>query len=263
MKFSIIIINYQTPELTDQCLRSLVTLPNPQEREIILIDNASLDNSIAYLESRWKDKLTFIKNETNLGFAGANNQGASQAKGEYLFFLNSDTIITEDILARAEKIFQQHPNIAALSPRLKLESGQCQKSAFGKFPTITRLIRQSTKKDPVVTKDQELITTDWISGCALIIRRSDFITLNGWDEKFFLYFEDVDLCRRLKKKKRQVAVDLKSSLIHLGGRSLDVRRDRRSFYFKSQDYYFAKHHGKLAKLIIQLLRFFYLKMQKQ
>lgn len=263
MKFSIIIINYQTPELTDQCLRSLEALPNQNEREIILIDNASPDNSVDYLESRWQNKITFIKNETNLGFAGANNQGARQAKGEYLLFLNSDTIINNDIFSRSEEIFNHHPNIAALSPRLKLETGQWQKSAFGKFPTIARLIRQSTKKDPAVAKDQELMTTDWISGCALIIRRADFIALNGWDENFFLYFEDVDLCRRLKKKKRQVAVDLKSSIIHLGGRSLDLKKNRRSFYFQSQDYYFAKHHGKLAKLIIQLLRFFYLKMQKQ
>ncbi|MDD3285403.1 MAG: glycosyltransferase family 2 protein [Patescibacteria group bacterium] len=254
MIYSIIIINYKTKELTAECIQSLFKQIKTIKFEIIVIDNASGDGSVKFLQEKFGDTIKLITNENNLGFAGANNQGAALAKGDIFLFLNSDTIIEKNFFHDYSDILKQNKQIGIISPRLLTASGENQKSAFGRFPNIFRLITQKTKIDPILDENKKYNIVDWVSGCALIIRRDLFEQIKGWDEKFFLYYEDVDLCKRVKNCGYLSAVANKTTIIHLGGQSLAQSLKKHRHYFRSQDYYFRKHYGFITSLILKLAR---------
>jgi GT2 family glycosyltransferase len=254
MLYSIIIINYKTPQLTIDCIRSILTLPNKEEKEIIVIDNDSNDNSTDILRDAFIDRVTIIENNENKGFSFANNQGAKIATGNFLLFLNSDTIINEDIFSSATELFQNNKDIAVISPRLKLENGNKQPFAYGLFPTLWRLITKKTKKETKIKEDEKTLEVDWVSACALFIKKDVFQEINGFDENFFLYFEDVDLCKRVKVKGYKVIIDNSTSIIHLGGRSIKLHQTRKKYYYESQDYYFKKHHSFISQFGIKGIR---------
>ena len=175
MHYSIIIINYKTQELSANCIASLLALKNQEDFEIILVDNASGDNSLEFLEKEFEGKIKIIPSLVNLGFGGGNNLGAKEAKGEFLLFLNSDTLVKEDIFKSALDIFRQDEKIGLISPLLMTEEGLEQKDAYGPWPNLKNLIFKRTNNYP-----------DWLSGCALFIRKSLFEELKGFDENFFL-----------------------------------------------------------------------------
>src|SRR5680860_1702235 len=254
MHYSIIVINYKTPRLTIDCINSLLSLPNSENREIIVIDNASEDESTNILKKEFGDKIKLIENKINLGFSGANNQGAKIASGDFLLFLNSDTIVREDIFSSLSDLFQKNKDIAIISPRLKLQNGDNQPFAYGLFPTFWRLVTRKTKKELIINKDDKTKEVDWVSGCALVIRKRIFSEIKGFDENFFLYFEDVDLCKRIKNKGYKVIVDNTTSITHLGGKSIEQHVTRKKYYYTSQDYYFRKHHKLFPRLGISLIR---------
>ncbi len=262
MKFSIIIINYKTFELTKNCLESLFLLPGQENLEIIIIDNGSNDGSIEKLETEFASRVKIIKNKNNLGFAGANNQGAALASGEFLIFLNSDTIIKEDFLNVCADILNKNPKIGIISPRLKLPNGDNQKAAFGIFPTLINLLTQKTKNEQPIDEQANFLVSDWISGCALMISRELFQKISGWDDRFFLYYEDIDICKKASLQGYQAAVALKTSIIHFGGQSLKASPQKKKLYYKSQDYYFKKYYNPLICLLVKISRFIYLKIKK-
>ena len=257
MQFSLIIINYKTFELTNNCLKSLFLLPDQSDLEIIVIDNNSNDGSAEKLEAEFNAKIKIIKNKQNLGFAGANNQGAAMAGGQFLIFLNSDTVIKEDFLSICAKILNENSKIGIISPRLKLPNGENQKAAFGVFPTLKNLLTQSLKKEPAINEDDNFYITDWVSGCALMISQKLFQEIGGWDDHFFLYYEDIDICKKANLKGYQSAVALKTNITHLGGQSLKANTEKKQRYYASQDYYFKKYYSIPTQLIIKATRFFY------
>lgn len=257
MRFSVIIINYKTLELTRGCLRSLFQLPNQEDLEIIVIDNNSEDGSAEKLRAEFGNRVKLIANKKNLGFAGANNQGVAVSHGQYLIFLNSDTIVKKDFLIVGYYILKSNQNIGIVSPRLKLENGDNQKAAFGKFPTLIKLLNQSTKKEINIDESQEYFFTDWVSGCALMIGRELFQKIDGWDDRFFLYYEDIDICRRAYLAGYKSAVMPKISITHLGGQSLQAAPKKNIIYYQSQDYYFKKHYGLATAWAVKLTRGLY------
>lgn len=254
MLLSIIIINYKTKELTANCLNSLFYLPNPETREIILIDNASNDGSAEYLENKFGNKIKLIKNDRNLGFAGANNQGATFAQGDYLIFLNSDTIVNQNFWSPCIDVIQNNKGIAIVSPRLKLPDGSYQKASFGIFPSFWNLLTQKTKKEIKINTAQNFQEVDWVSGCSLIIKKDVFEKIGGWDDHFFLYYEDIDICKTARKYGYKSAVVNNTKIIHLGGQSLSANKEKEIIYYTSQDYYFKKHHGVLISLLVKVVR---------
>lgn len=254
MKFSIIIINYNGKTITKNCLDSLFSSLPKGQCEIIVVDNASKDSSIKYLYSLYGNKIKIISNDLNLGFAQANNQAARIAQGDYLFFLNNDTIIKDDILPPLEE-YLKNEKIGVLSPRLVLEDGSCQEYSYGRFPNLYRLFFGNKK----VSERDEI---DWVSGAAMIVKQDVFARAGGFDERFFMYFEDVDLCSRIKKLGYEAAVAFDAKVVHLGGRSLKQAKDRKKNYRKSQDYFYKKYYGYLTLMILKTLRFFYIIKEK-
>lgn len=250
MKFSIILVNYNTKKLLKDCIDSLIFNIKDVNYEIIVVDNNSTDGSIEMLENKYVNKIRLIKNNKNLGFGIANNLGAKIARGEYLFFLNSDIIAKEDILSGLAKIFESRPEIGILAPRLILPDGSEQKFAFGNFPSLAGLILGKIKKD---TAEKKYVKIDWVSGAALAIRKNLFDQVGGFDENFFMYFEDMDLCKRIGEAGYKIEVLPSVQVVHLGGRSIQKDGVRKKIYYESQDYFYKKHYGKLK---LALLRFF-------
>jgi len=248
--FSLIIVSFNTKEILKNALSSIFAYCPREMFEVIVIDNNSGDGSAEMLNNFFGDKIKLIINKHNAGFGAANNLGAKIARGEYLFFLNSDIIAKEDILSGLAKIFESRPEIGILAPRLILPDGSEQKFASGNFPSLADLILGKIKKDAA---EKKYIKIDWVSGAALAIRKNLFDQAGGFDENFFMYFEDIDLCKRVKDISYQVAVLPSITVVHLGGKSLKNDRQRKKHYYVSQDYFYKKHYGKLK---LALLRFF-------
>ncbi len=254
MLISFIIINYKTKELSAQCLESIFDNCRGGHYEIIMIDNNSEDGSVKYLEQKYQNKITFIKSDSNLGFAGANNLGAKQAKGEILLFLNSDTVLKQDITAGISEAFENNKQLGIASPRLLNEDSSPQAKAYGKMPDLKSIITSKISQ-----KELPIEKIAWVSGAALAIRKNLFEKIGAWDEKFFMYLEDVDLCYRAKLTGYEIKLLPEISIIHLGGKSPINDLKRRLIYFNSQDYFFKKHYGKIKTLFMKIIRWPYKK----
>lgn len=222
--FSFIVINYNTFELTSACLKSIIENFPKEEFEVILVDNDSNVSDLALLKSRFGGQVRIISNDKNLGFAKANNQGAKFAKGDYLFFLNSDTIISRDILTPLKENLQRNLEVGIIAPQLVLKNGDEQPYSYG--------------------LDKKTGEISWVSGAALIIRKELFNNIGGWDEKFFMYFEDVDLCRRAIDCEYKIIRNLEIKITHLVGGSPIPYYRRKFFYYRSKIIFLLKYHFK-------------------
>ncbi|MEI6529484.1 MAG: glycosyltransferase family 2 protein [Candidatus Falkowbacteria bacterium] len=223
--FSFVIINYNTAELTSACIESIFKYCELGTFEIILIDNNSSASDREILSQCFNNRIKIILNKKNYGFARANNQGASSAQGDYLFFLNSDTIISSNILRPIQTAFENEKSLGVVAPRLLLKDGTEQAYAYGLKKSSSDL--------------------SWVSGAALIIRRSIFLSFGGWDENFFMYYEDVDLCRSVIEKGYKIKRLAEVAITHLRGGSPIPYWRRKIFYYKSKFLYIFKHNFKL------------------
>ncbi|MFA4834328.1 MAG: glycosyltransferase family 2 protein [Patescibacteria group bacterium] len=255
MDFSIIITNYNTKGLIKGCLNSIFSSCGLGNFEIIVVDNNSGDGSAEMLNGDFNQRIKLIANKKNIGFGPANNRGAKIAKGEYLFFLNSDTVIKEDILTPLKEFFILNPTAGVISPRLILSDGTNQKYAYGRFPGLVGLLARNSGQES--DKNKSGFTVDWVSGAALAIRKNVWEKIGGFDEKFFMYFEDIDLCKRTKDINYKVAVLPSETVIHLGGQSLRDNKTRKKYYYLSQDYFYKKHYGKLKLVLLKIMRWPY------
>jgi GT2 family glycosyltransferase len=252
--FSIIIVNFKTKKLTADCLDSV--LANCRgDFEIIVVDNNSADGSADYLGRRFGSRVKIIPLSDNLGFGRANNEGEKKSQGSFLFFLNSDTIITSDVLAEFTACFND-PDVAVVAPRLILPDGRPQPDSLSKFPDLLNTLMGKFNISP---NEQG---AEWVSGAALAVKKSVFDEIGGFDEKFFMYFEDVDLCYRVKKTGKKIKIAAGAAVTHLGGKSIADNAVRKKYYYQSQDYFFRKHFGVIPEVLLKLFRIPYLFFNK-
>jgi len=249
--FSIIIINYNTARLTLDCLDSIYSCCNATDLEIIVVDNGSTVSDRNILESGLKQRARLIKSEKNLGFAAGNNLGARQARGRYLCFLNSDVILDENIFDHLSQVFLEDKQVGIVAPRLINADGSAQAKAYGPFPSLGYLFYKNLFGHHDNDFPKKI---DWVSGAALCIRKDVFALIGGWDENFFLYLEDVDLCWSAHNQGYQILIDQATQVTHLQGQSLAQSLTKQAYYYDSQKYLFKKHYGRLALFILLLGR---------
>lgn len=252
--FSFIVVNHNTAQLASACLRSIFTQLAGNDFEVIVVDNASSDASVKLLTEEFGKQIKLIRSKTNGGFARANNLGSRLAQGEYLFFLNSDTLITRDILKNLKVVLDSEPTLGIVAPQLLAASGKRQLFSYGYFPNLSNLILGKLFAPITPPIVRNLQTVDWVSGAALIIRSEVWQAVGAWDEKYFMYFEDVDLCWRVKKAGYSVAVLNTVKLIHLGGRSWQYNYAKKKRYYQSQTYFFKKNYGNFQAFILRIIR---------
>jgi len=243
MELTVVIVNYRVKYLLEQTLRSVEQAMQGMTGEIIVVDNKSGDDSIAFSRERHPE-VTYIENQDNVGFARANNQAIMQARGEYTLILNPDTIITPQCLQEGIRWMSSHPDCGAIGARMMDANGVFLPESKRAFPTpwvsfckifgLSKLFPRSpwfAKYHLRYLSDLEPQCIDILSGAYMLCRTSVLQQLGGFDEDFFMYGEDIDLSYRIVKAGYRNWF-LPTPMVHYKGESThkDSMRYVRVFY---------------------------------
>ncbi|XZE44550.1 glycosyltransferase family 2 protein [Pirellulaceae bacterium SH467] len=271
----IVIVNYKTAPLVIDCLASIHRCASDRQRVYVeLVDNASPDSSFDILssflrESGFKRWVHFTNGSNNGGFSYGNNFGIalaseSQPTAKYILLLNPDTVVQSDSCIALTNFLEANPNVAIVGSRLEDPDGSTQYAAR-RFPCIlneldytarcgpiSRLLKRSCIVMPESDSPHEC---DWLPGASLMIRREVFEKIGLLDEGFFMYFEEVDFCKRAKDAGFKIGYVPSSRVIHLVGQASGVtssgqpiKKRRPTYWFDSRSRYFLRHHGRSGLL---------------
>ncbi|MHB1529547.1 MAG: glycosyltransferase [Acidiferrobacteraceae bacterium] len=226
---SIIIVSYNTVDVLRECLTSVIAHCDTTTIEVIVVDNASSDGSCMMIRREFP-AVRLVALTDNTGFGGGNNVGVKAATAPFVVLLNSDAILSCDIATPLVCYLKAHPGVACVGPRIVLPDGRSQPKTFGNQPSVWRVAMQSTGLNRVFPKCQLLagvdgeyrysadMTVGWLSGVCMAMRREQFMNIGGFDSRFFMYCEDIDLSRRLEIYGRIVSLD-SYPVLHYGGAS--------------------------------------------
>lgn len=251
---SIVIVSWNTRDYLDACLTSIRDVPDEVTREVIVVDNGSEDGSAAMVR-RAHPSVTLIANEANVGYAAANNQGIETASGEHVLLLNPDIVVHEGSLDTLVRFLQRHPAAGAVAPRLILPDGSVQASCRS-FPTpdvvlhealgLSRLFPRSRRfgKYRMTWWDyDDERPVDQPMASAILLRGEALDQVGGMDEQFPIFFNDVDLCKRLWDAGWEIWFTPEASMDHVGGAS--TRQLRRRMLIESHRSFvafYARHY---------------------
>jgi GT2 family glycosyltransferase len=261
---SILIVNYRAYEELDACLRSASRYA-AGDVEVIVVDHAAERDAAASL-ARAFPWVRWIQVDRNPGFAAGVNRGARAASGTYLLLLNPDCVLEGDIAHELSAWLERHPDVAVAGAVVHEPDGSVQQSAR-RFPDITTGFAGRTawlsrvwpanpwtRRNLVAPARDGPVEVDWVSGACLMVRRDAFESVGGMDEKFFLYWEDADLCFRLKREGWLTMYVPLARVTHLTGRS-SAKAQRQSLiaFHRSAYRYYCKHGGPIARLAAPLV----------
>jgi len=232
MKVSVIIVNYNVKYFLEVCLHSVLRAAQGIAAEVIVVDNNSTDDSCAMVRGKFP-QVALIENKDNKGFSRANNQGVEIASGEYILFLNPDTVMPEDFFAKTIPYMDSHPDAGALGPRLIDGKGNYAPDAKKSYPSLSVAIFKTTginklfKRSAYFNKyyavhvgERETAAVDVLSGCCMLVRKTAMDKAGGaFDEDYFMYCEDVDLSYRLERAGYKNMYYPEVDLIHYKGES--------------------------------------------
>ncbi|MDR0793636.1 MAG: glycosyltransferase family 2 protein [Chitinophagaceae bacterium] len=257
MKLSIIIVNYNVKYFLEQCLYSIKAATLGIECETIIIDNNSDDGSIEYLQPKFTS-VRFISNKDNVGFSKACNQGYAIAQGEYILFLNPDTILSENTLHRCINFLEQHNNAGAVGPKIVDANGhflpESKRSlpspsiAFYKMTGIEKIFPTSKifgKYSLGYLNKDETHEVEILSGAYMMIRKAALDKVGCFDERFFMYGEDIDLCYRLHLDGYKIYYLGDTNMLHFRGKSTKKNSAKYIQYFYNAMILFVEkyYHG--------------------
>lgn len=255
IRLSIIIVSWNVRELLRACLRSLPL--QDAHTEIIVVDSASADGTPEMVTAEFST-VKLIASGENLGYSKGNNVGLKQASGRYLLVLNPDTEIQGDALAQMLAYLDAHPQIGVLGPQMVYADGTPQ-STRRRFPSFGLALFESTWLQALAPRawlnhfyaqdlpEHETVVVDWVVGAALLLRREAYAQVGGFDEGFFMYSEELDLCRRMKAAGWGVGHLPAARITHFEGRSsAQVPAATHIRFNASKVRYFRKWHGPLA-----------------
>lgn len=270
MKFSVIIVNYNTAKLTLDCIRSIrkYCTFDSKNFEIIVVDNDSKEDDKRELQLACsKYDFQFIGNQTNQGFGKANNIAVNKAKGEYVFFINSDVFIQEKyVFSQVIEDFNKTNEAGLIGCKVLNPDGSIQ--SLGNYsPNMFNLFLEkvlflkSNFFNNLKYRDytaKGLYKVGWVSGCFFAIRKEDYQVVGGFDEKIFLYSEDVDLCLKIKRIGKKIFVDDRVSIYHIRGASVEGKKQLKDYRRLEEDvnninYIFNKHGIFTNKTIIKVI----------
>lgn len=263
---SIILVNYNTKRLTTECIDSIYSFTNDVSFEVIVVDNASTDGSKDVLE---KDtRIVYIYNDSNLGFGRANNVGALKANGDYLFFLNTDTLITDDAIHGMWQYMKQNPTVGVCGVNL-VDGGMSPTMSFERlYPSCGYLLNEMTARIPgrimygvnaYYNHTKHPLKVAYVSGADLMIRKDLFEKIGGFDKGFFMYFEETDLCYQVKRLGFSIVSLPDYRIVHFRGKSfIDSSNSLPSYrklkiQYDSVQYYKNKNFNKLNIIIYNAL----------
>jgi len=263
MQLSVVIVSYNTRDLLRDCIRTAKEMAAPLAHEILVVDNASSDGSAEVVAGEFPEVCLF-RSARNVGFAAANNIALREVRGEYVLLLNSDAFPQAGSILHVWDRMQADASIGIAGGRLIGKDGNWQPSAR-MFPTVLRdlliLSGLSSKfarsrffgqPDRTWSDLGEAAEVDWVPGAFLVIRRSVLDKIGGFDEGFYFYYEEVDLCRRVKAAGFSVWYIPRAIVVHFGGESAgavknqhfsSLGRQLTLWRMRSELLYYRKHHG--------------------
>jgi N-acetylglucosaminyl-diphospho-decaprenol L-rhamnosyltransferase len=261
---SIIIVNFNAREHLENCPRSLTTSPPAIPHDIIVVDNASTDDSVQAVRGGWPSVI-LIENRANLGFSAANNIGIRASQGTLILLLNNDTIVPAGAVDALAAALLAHDDVAVVGPRLVDGAGRAELS-YGPMISPWNELRQKWtttlhgKGVGAVSSWVEAATrreryVDWVSGACLLVRRADAELAGLLDERYFMYTEDVDFCAAIRAYGRRILFTPEAEIVHLRGRSRStVPGAVNAAYRRSHLAFYHKHHPGWAPLLRLYLR---------
>ena len=258
-----VIVSFNVRAELDACLASFVGHTNPFPTSVVVVDNGSTDETRAMLREKWRT-VRLIESGGNIGFARANNLGVRATSSEFVLFLNPDTIVPPGSIQSLARGLAAQPDAAAAGPRLKDERGFPELSfgwAIGPLGELRQKIigtlynlRIRSVVRMVDAWSRSAGEREWVSGAALLVRRADLEAVGLFDERFFMYTEDVDLCAALRARGRKILFVPQSEIVHLRGRSARRNPATERLRRRSQIAYYEKHHPAWVPLLKAYLK---------
>lgn len=262
-KISIIIVHYKNDKDLIECLDSLYHQKINQSYEVIIVDNSENNSLQNILTNKKYRNLKYILSPKNLGYGAGMNLGVSYAKGEFVFILNPDVIFETNIISNLIKSFNKEKNIGIIAPLLYTTQGKIMDQGARELTPFRALIKYSfidkiLPNNPISKhfwekhwKKNKLNEVDNVPGTAFMIRKDLFEKIGGFDEKFFLYFEEFDLCKRVREAGYRIFIDSDLKLIHKWGTTTKLLKNKDEIFRKSRFYFFKKHYGLLKAFLIE------------
>jgi GT2 family glycosyltransferase len=251
---SIVLVNYNDAAHLSECLSSIEAHSGGIDRGVLVVDNASTDGSTALIAERFP-RVRLIRNEKNEGFGRANNRAVRESRGEFLLFMNTDVVLHPRALVFLMEEMRTHPDTGVAGPALLTPAGSFQASFGGRTSFFAEFAKKgllNRLRTWSLRKDRSRREVRWVSGAFLLARRQAFLEAGGFDEGFFLYFEDLDLCERILDKGWRVIFLPNAASLHYGGASTSARRLRsRVEYRKSQLRFYRKHVSAVSLFLLK------------
>lgn len=254
---SVIIVNYNGFHYSRQCIESLYQYHHSNTYEVIVVDNNSSDGTQTELPKLFPE-IKFISLSENIGFGAANNIGAKNATGTNLYFLNNDTLFKSESIETLSAILSSQKSYGIVGPKLLNVDNSFQLS-FGDFPSILTEFTVKHKLTDYSIPLQEKMNSnlpaakDWVTGAAIMIKKEIFDAIGGFDEQYFMYFEDIDLCKTVNAKGYSILYAPSVNMIHFGGKSYKKNNEKILYeYRRSQLWYYDKHNSLIQRMFVRI-----------
>ncbi len=261
MDVSIIVVSWNTRDILRDCLKSVYEQTSDISFEVIVIDNASSDDSVFMVKSEFPH-VVLIENKDNRGFAAANNQGMQIANGRYVLLLNSDTIVLDGAIQKTLAFADQHPDAAVVGCKVLNPDGFLQPTCF-MYPSLLNLFLSSTYLYKIFPRSRffgrermtwwdrdDVREVEVVTGCFMLVRTEAIEQVGIMDESFFMYAEETDWCYRFNKAGWRLLFTPNAQIIHLGGQSSKIVKVQMNIELrKSILYFIRKNQGYLSYLL--------------
>ena len=272
-RLAVVLVNYETPELAVRCLESLAGQVDPGRDRAVVVDNASRDGSAekiaaAIRENHWEPWAEILQSPRNGGFSTAANLGFKAVRAAMYLLLNSDTVLEPGAVNGMVRAMQENPKAGILGPRLEFPDGRPQISCFRDRSPVseflaacgTRFFTALFRRHQVALPVSEIpMEPEWVSFACVLIRDEVVRQIGFMDEGYFLFFEDLDYCRRARKAGWHILYRPEARVIHLRGQSSPVkeleaaRKRLPAYYYRSRARYFSKFYGTSGFYLANLL----------
>lgn len=255
IELSVCLVNHNDAGHVAACIDSVEADARDIPHEILVVDNASSDGSVALLRDKFPG-VKLLPSDRNAGFGRASNTAAKEGRGEFLLFVNTDVVVRPGSLSLLLKEMRGHPLTGAAGPALLNPGGVFQVSFGGRTGFFTEAVKKgilNRMQSRALRRNRARREVGWVSGAFLLTRRKAFFDAGGFDENIFLYFEDIDLCARIRGLGYKVVFLPEAVSFHWGGAVTSGMGLRsRLEYRKSQLYYYRKHNSMLSLGLLRL-----------
>ncbi len=264
---SIVIVTYNSKDFLRTCLHSVIQQTTGISYEIIVVDNASTDQTRELMASEFPD-IAFFRNEHNVGFAAANNQAVKETTSRYVLLLNPDTEILDGAIQKTIRFMEEHPKSGICSCKLMYQDGRFQANSYS-FPTVWNMFSEATFMYRLFPKTKLFGSyhltyldyakdnqVDWLIGAFYLIRREVIDTVGLLDEQYFMYTEDLDYCYLAKKAGFEVWYTPCAEIYHFYGGMSGINLRSVVWTHRSQILFYQKHFSYFKKLMLVLMKYF-------